>query len=188
MKFTSLSLAAILCCASVVTAEAKGEIFLQGRQVVIKKGEVIKGDVRISADEVLIAGSIEGNARISGREVVVTGKVSGDVKISTNSMVVSGEIGGNAEMQLHELVIEEGGLVVGNIYCNGHSIKIEDTVKGSVRGRFATAFLSGQVEGDLELRGAKLTATDSASVGGDVIIAKHDRHKISKKAKLEILK
>lgn len=73
----SAALLALLAAAPVLAAEVAG-----GNSYRLEAGEVIADDLYVSAEEAIIAGTVEGDLIAAGAYVEVSGRVTGDATIA----------------------------------------------------------------------------------------------------------
>lgn len=122
---------------------------------VITKDEIINDDVFISADSVIVDGTVNGILFAGGNTVTINGTINGDV--------VSG--GGT-------IIISDSAVITGNVFCGAQSIELNGVVKGSsLCGAYMmTLGENADIERNLFFGGYHLTTQSDSKVKQDLFL------------------
>ncbi len=153
---------------------------------IITADEVIDDDVFVSAEVVVVDGTVNGILLASGNNVTINGNVNGDLLVTGVTVTVNGKVNGNIAFIGQSLSVN--GRVLGTIFFLGNSLTLEssaivgrnvffngfsmETEAGSMIGRDAIvsglqALFAGRVKRDIqaELSGLEI----EGFVGRDVL-------------------
>jgi cytoskeletal protein CcmA (bactofilin family) len=144
--------------------------FRSGEKVVIKRDEVVEGDLYVFGGEVRVDGTIQGDLVSFAGQVAVSGDIEGDLIAAGQSVLVTGSVGDDIRMAGQALKIASGATVADDVIAAGFSLEVEEDsrVEGdivyvgyqlrlagaagkNVTGMVANGELSGSVAGDVEL-------------------------------------
>ncbi len=151
--------------------------FKTGENLGIESQDVIRDDLYISGESILIAGSVTGDVFGAGRSVVVNAPVGGDIFAAGNSVSITSNVaddvrvvGGTVIVQgaVGDDVLAGGGevsiigRVQGDVIAGGQSVRIESSVVGSVRVAGEDVYINGPIVGSVEVHSEKLTLGPNA--------------------------
>lgn len=119
----------------------------------IPVGRTIDDDVFLSAEEVLMDGTVNGMLIAAGQTITINGTVHGDALLMGETVVIS-----------------NGALIDGNLFTSAASIQVDGKVSGSVFGASASAELmaNAQVGRNLYYGGFSLTTKSGSAVNTDL--------------------
>jgi cytoskeletal protein CcmA (bactofilin family) len=139
-----------------------------GDRVVIGSGEEVDDDLYITANEVVVDGSIEGDLVAFGRTVTVNGRVQGDLIAAGQSVEVGGTVDDDARIAGQTLLLRDDARVGDDLISAGFSLESGpgSTVGGTLLYAGYQALLAGNVGEDL--KGAMNGLQLSGQVGRDV--------------------
>jgi cytoskeletal protein CcmA (bactofilin family) len=139
-----------------------------GDRVVIGSGEEVDDDLYITANEVVVDGSIEGDLVTFGRTVTVNGRVQGDLIAAGQSVEVGGTVDDDARIAGQTLLLRDDARVGDDLISAGFSLESGpgSTVGGTLLYAGYQALLAGNVGEDL--KGAMNGLQLSGQVGRDV--------------------
>lgn len=151
-----------------------------GERVVIGSGEVIDDDLYVTANTVIIDGTVHGDVVAAGASVTINGTVDGDVLAVGQAVVLNGalhddvrvagmavQLGSNAQVgddviaAGNSIEQQAGSVIGGDAYLGASQALLAGTTHGNVKGGFAALEVRGTIDGDA-----------SVSVGGtnDVVV------------------
>lgn len=139
-----------------------------GDRVVIGSGEEVDDDLYITANEVVVDGTIEGDLVAFGRTVTVNGRVQGDLIAAGQSVEVGGTVDDDARIAGQTLLLRDDARVGDDLISAGFSLESGpgSTVGGTLLYAGYQALLAGNVGEDL--KGAMNGLQLSGQVGRDV--------------------
>lgn len=164
-----------------------GDYFARGSTVEISG--VVNGDVYILGGQVFIDGQINGNLLVCGGAVQVEGSVVNNVRAACGQVAISGNIGGSVTSLCGTLKIlpsakigksvvtlagntDLSGDIGGSVYVGTSSLRIADTIRGSVTAYVNTLRITSRanVIGPLEYwSNSDALADKNANLSGGII-------------------
>jgi hypothetical protein len=168
--FLSALTLAIIFGFSFTPAAYAGE-FIEGKpDAMLEQGQVVKDDLFIGGDDVLVAGTVEGDLFAFGENVVISGEVDGNVFTAGNTVTVSGNIDGALMIAGYDLTLEDGASIGRNVYFGGFSFQAlpDSLVNRSIYGGGYQMIQGGTVGRDVTAGLGALEMT--GPVGGDVLV------------------
>lgn len=164
LLFVGLVLLIVLAPLSTALAyEGRG-----GETVVIDVDEVIDDDLYVSANTVLINGTVKGDVYAVGSTVTVNGTVEDDLVAGGQAVTVNGTVGDDVRAAGAAMVLGTRAEVGGDVIAVGGSLEAQDgsAVEGDLLFTGYQALLAGTVGGNVSVdcNGLELQGT----VGGDV--------------------
>jgi cytoskeletal protein CcmA (bactofilin family) len=135
-----------------------------GDSVVIGSDEVINDDLYVTANEVVVDGTIRGDLIAFGRSVTVDGTVEGDFIGAGQSVDLAGTVDDDVRIAGQTLVVREGAEVEDDLIAAGFSLENEpdSVVGGTLMYAGYQALLEGTVDEDLNV------AANGLELGGGV--------------------
>jgi cytoskeletal protein CcmA (bactofilin family) len=135
-----------------------------GNEVVIGADEVIEDDLYVTANEVVMEGTVEGDLIAFGSSIAVDGTVEGDLISAGQSVEIGGTVEDDARIAGQTLLLGEGGEVEDDLIAAGFSL---ENVPGSAVGGTLLyagyqALLQGTVSEDVN------AAANGLELGGEV--------------------
>ena len=173
-KVRALFLTAItltLLLAFSITPAAQAGEFIEGKpDAVLGENEIVKDDLFIGGNDVLVAGFVEGDLFAFGENVVISGEVDGNVFTAGNTVTVSGVIDGALMIAGYDLTLADGASIGRNVYFGGFSFQTmgDSLINRSIYGGGYQMILGGTVERDITAGLGALKMT--GPVGGDVLV------------------
>ena len=180
-----LSLVMILLVGSVGSVSAAG----YDDDGIIEADEVINDDIVLSADKVVVDGTVNGILVAFGETVTINGTVNGDVFAFGNQIIVNqgafidgnlfsgaalievaGEISGSLAGGSSSAVLKNGASIGRNLYYGGYSLEVEPEAEVGIdlfSGNYQIQ-MDGTVGRDLNIGGAAIDL--NGKVGRDVTI------------------
>ena len=168
--FLSAFTLTLLFAFSITPAAYAGE-YIEGKpDAVLEENEIIKDDLFIGGNDVLVAGIVEGDLFAFGENVVISGEVDGNVFTAGNTVTVSGVINGALMIAGYDLTLEDGASISRNVYFGGFSLQTmrESLINRSIYGGGYQMILGGTVERDITAGLGALSVT--GPVGGDMFV------------------
>jgi cytoskeletal protein CcmA (bactofilin family) len=135
-----------------------------GNEVVIGPDEVIEDDLYVTANEVVVEGTVEGDLIAFGSSIAVDGTVEGDLISAGQSVEIGGTVEDDARIAGQTLLLGEGAEVEDDLIAAGFSL---ENVPGSAVGSTLLyagyqALLQGTVSEDVN------AAANGLELGGEV--------------------
>jgi cytoskeletal protein CcmA (bactofilin family) len=189
------------CAVLTLPAAALASETRKGDSASVRSEETIKGDIFLFGDRVKVDGTVEGDVFLFGHDAMVNGHVQGDVFGFAQTLQVDGKVDGNIRAFTNTLTIR--GTVAKNVLTFDERVNLESAGKigGSLTvlmenlnlegslGRDLLVFgkhvtISGKVGRGIREKGAGLTITSSAEVGGPIHYEGDTPAEVSPSAKL----
>lgn len=158
----------LLLAFTITPAVHAGEYIEGDPDAVLEEGQVVKDDLFIGGNNVLVAGVVEGDLFAAGQDVIISGEVFGNVFAAGQSVTVSGEIEGALVLAGYALTLEDSAYIGRNVYTGAFSFEAmpESLIGRSIYAGAYQMLLNGTVERDVT---AGLAALEiGGPVGGDV--------------------
>src|SRR5918997_4326913 len=135
-----------------------------GNEVVIGPNEVIEDDLYVTANEVVVEGTVEGDLIAFGNSIAVDGTVEGDLISAGQSVEIGGTVEDDARIAGQTLVLGEGGEVEDDLIAAGFSLENvpDSAVGGTLLYAGYQALLQGIVSEDVN------AAANGLELGGEV--------------------
>ena len=136
----------------------------------ISKNEVVNDDLFISAENVIIDGTVNGNVFASAQDVTINGNISGNLLINSATATINGDVNGSIAMSGQVMTVNNK--VTGSIYFAGAALIL--TPEAHVyRNVFFTGYSFELQEGaiiEIDFSGSGYQSTLSGKVGRNMII------------------
>jgi cytoskeletal protein CcmA (bactofilin family) len=160
--------------AALAQATQLGGKLRAGEQILIAEGEVVEGDLYVSAGTVRVAGTVTGDLLVWGGQVDVTGRVDGDLMAAAGQVDVAGEVGGDVRAAGGQLAFP--GTIGEDLFVGGARVILSGEVGEDLVFGTGQMVVSGAVGGDV--LGSAGAYTRSGTVGGteNVTIVEQEEH------------
>ena len=147
---------------------ARAGDFRTGERVVIEQGEVVDDDLFVSAETVIIDGTVTGDLLAAGTTVVINGVVEGSAMLGAQSLQINGDVAGSLYGAGYVMDLGEDAKVGRNLYGAAWGMS---TAAGSdvTRSVYITGYQmihDGRIGEDLAVALSALQL--NGEVGGDV--------------------
>ena len=154
-----------LLLAGLVAASPVGALETRsGDEVVIGPDQVIEDDVYVTANEVIVDGTIRGDLIAFGGSIAVDGTVEGDLIGAAQAVEIGGTVEDDVRIAGQTLLLDEGAEVADDLIAAGFSL--ENTPDSAVGGTLMyagyQALLQGTVGEDVN------AAANGLELGGEV--------------------
>ena len=138
-----------------------------GDRVILGSDEVIDDDLYVTANQVVVEGTIRGDLVSFGQSVTVDGTVEGDLIAAGQSVEIGGVVDDDARIAGQALLLSEGASVGDDLIAAAYSLQNEpeSNVGGTLWYAGYQALLAGTVGEDLA--GAVNALTLGGEIGGD---------------------
>ena len=133
-----------------------------GNQILIDQGEVVEGDLYVSAGIVRIEGTVTGDLLASGGQIDVTGQVGDDVMVAGGQVDIAGEVGGDVRAAGGQLDIP--GTIDEDLFVAGGRVTLSGTVGEDLVFGTGQMVLNGRVAGDV--LGSAADYSRNGTIGG----------------------
>lgn len=147
--FTLLSLFVLALFIGVPVASAfEGR---DGKRVVIGEDEVIDDDLFVSAEEIIMDGTVNGDLIAFGQTVTINGKVTGNVIAAGSGVTVNGEVGHDVFAGGAVVTIGPDAQIGYNTYAAGASVESQagSQIGGSLIMGSRQGLVAGEITNDL---------------------------------------
>jgi cytoskeletal protein CcmA (bactofilin family) len=180
-----LGLLFICLCAALMGAGVSASVFQKGKQVVISNLHVIdddlyawgedftmegtvNGDLTAGAMDAKIYGQVSKAVNVSGFKVLYAGRCGGAYRSFAYEQTLDGVVGGSAVALGYSIELGKGAVVEHDFWAAGLILRLDGLVKGKVWARAANIFITGHIDGDVELHGEHLTILPPAVINGNL--------------------
>jgi cytoskeletal protein CcmA (bactofilin family) len=135
-----------------------------GNEVVIGPNEVIEDDLYVTANEVVVEGTVEGDLIAFGNSIAVDGTVDGDLIGAGQSVKIGGTVEDDARIAGQTLLLDEGAEVEDDLIAAGFSLENvpDSVVGGTLLYAGYQALLQGSISEDVN------AAANGLELGGEV--------------------
>jgi cytoskeletal protein CcmA (bactofilin family) len=136
----------------------------------VPENEVINDDLFISAESIVIDGTVNGNVFASAQDVTINGNINGNLLINGATATVNGDVNGSIAMSGQTLTVNHR--VTGSIYYAGAALILASD-SHIYRNVFFTGYSFELQEGatiEIDFSGSGYQATFSGRVGRDIVI------------------
>ena len=154
-----------LLLAGLVAASPVGALETRsGDEVVIGSDQVIEDDVYVTANEVVVDGTIRGDLIAFGGSIAVDGTVEGDLIGAAQAVEIGGKVEDDVRIAGQTLLLDEGAEVEDDLIAAGFSLENvpDSAVGGTVMYAGYQALLQGTVGEDVN------AAANGLELGGEV--------------------
>jgi hypothetical protein len=171
-----LALLALMLVSAPLHAEEHGEgmisrklgndVFATGGS--IRLGEEIYGDAIAAGGEVNVDAIVRGDALLTGGEVDLGGSVDEDVYAAAGEVDVTAHIAGSARIAGGDIELERDAVVDGAVSLAGGDVTVAGRIGQYLQVAAGSTQIDGQVEGDVEVSGGKLSVGPKAVINGSL--------------------
>ncbi len=135
-----------------------------GDEIVIGPDEIIEDDLYVTANEVVVEGTVEGDLIAFGSSIVMDGTVEGDLIGAGQSMEIGGTVEDDARIAGQTLLLGEGAEVEDDLIAAGFSLENEpdSIVGGTLLYAGYQTLLQGTIGEDVN------AAANGLELGGEV--------------------
>jgi len=130
---------------------------------------VVNGDLLAFGRTVEVRGTVKGDVVSFAKRILVSGTVEGHIYDVSQSLDVEGQLGRSIYGWTQSLRVDDRGHVGDSILAGAGDVSLEGEVKRSVTMFAGNAELSGSIGRDLTMAGGRLTLTNMARVGGNLV-------------------
>ena len=157
-------------------------------RVIIAADEVIDDTLIVTAEDVVIDGTVTGDLMVAGESLSIRGRVDGVVFAAGESVQLEGtfagsvfgagemvdlrgaSVGGNFFGAGEKVVVHDDSEVGGNSALAGEEVELHGSVARGFRAAAGRVTVGGSVGGDMQGYGATVELTDTARIGGDLTL------------------
>ena len=135
-----------------------------GNEVVIGPNEVIEDDLYVTANEVVVEGTVEGDLIAFGSSIAMDGTVDGDLIGAGQSVEIGGTVEDDARIAGQTLLLDEGAEVEDDLIAAGFSLENvpDSVVGGTLLYAGYQVLLQGSISEDVN------AAANGLELGGEV--------------------
>lgn len=140
--------------------------------VLISAGEVLNDDLFVSAEKVVVEGTVNGDVFTLSKEVRIEGIIKGNLHAAASRVSIEGEVDGNIYIGSQNLIIESSK-IGGSVISAGESVSIdsETSIGGSVISAARSININSLVERNVVAASENLTIGSGANIGKDLSYA-----------------
>lgn len=99
--------------------------FRSGDRVVIAADQVIDDDLYVTAEEIIIDGTIKGDVYAVGRNITINGTVDYDVNAAGQTVVINGKVGSDARLAGQAVILGENSQVARSLLAAAFSLETQ---------------------------------------------------------------
>jgi hypothetical protein len=157
----------------------------KGKTVLVSSTEVVKEDLYLSGDTVIVEGtvdgdiwsacrslevhgSVEGSIFAVGGDIMIAGDVKNGVKVIGGTLAITGSIGNDLFFLGKEVSVVSNAAVDGDLFFGAGEALIEGPIGGNVRGAAKTVIIGNRVQENVLLYVNYLTLLEGAHIGGNL--------------------
>ena len=129
----------------------------------------IVGDLVTIANQVTIKGNVRSSANLAARFAEQAGSVNGSLRFFGDRLTVSGRVGGSVLALGSRIIISQGSVVEKDVTIAGGEVDVDGTVLGKVYCSAKTVRVTGQIGGDVTLKGETITLSPPAVIRGSLV-------------------
>lgn len=130
---------------------------------------VVNGDLLVFARTLEVRGSVKGDVVSFAKRTEVSGTVEGRIYNFSQSLDLEGELDHSLYGWTQSLRLDNRGHIGEGLVIGASDVSLEGEVKRSVTMFAGNADVSGSIGRDLTMAGGRLTVTDGAQVGGNLV-------------------
>lgn len=145
--------------------EIEGDLYVWGNNVTID-GEV-NGDMTGGGFQVVTNGEITNSANIFANDYTHNGYINGSMRLFAYSADIDGNIGRSLLAACNTLKIGKEAVIEDDSYLSGGVINFDGTINNNLTIACGTVYLTGTIEGDLEIHAEKINILAPALIKGD---------------------
>ncbi len=139
----------------------------------------ITGDLVSISNQVNIKGNVRGSANLAARYAEQAGSVNGSLRFFGDRLSVSGRVGGSVLALGSRIIISPGSVVEKDVTVTGGEIDLDGTVLGKVFCAAGTIRVTGQIGGDVILKGDKITVSPPAVIRGSLVYRTDEKDQLT---------
>jgi hypothetical protein len=172
-----------------------------GEKSVVGHGEVIRGDLFITGEQVSVQGTVEGDLYAAGRQVIIEGEVSGDATVAgggvrvsgsvggglraaARDLAVAGRVGGDAVLVGEKVAVSEHGLIAQDLLFAAEEADLRGPVRGYALGARRKIRVDAAVGGTARFGVEELVLGERAEIGGDLRYASGNEARMAEGARV----
>lgn len=146
--------------------EIDDDFYAYGGQIVVE-GTVL-GDLTGLSSETTIKGSIRRSANLACRYAEHNGSIDGSLRWFGDRLTVTGRVGGSVLAVGSAVMIKQGSIVEKDLNAAANEINLEGNILGNVDCDGGTIRISGQIGGDVRLEAERITIVPPAVIRGNL--------------------
>jgi cytoskeletal protein CcmA (bactofilin family) len=156
-----------------------------GTNVTIGSGEVVNGDLYLTATNITIDGTVNGdvfglgqtvniNGTINGgitlaaQTITVNGKVFAGARIAGQTITIGGSIGRDLIAAASDLNINANAVVNGDLILVCSAFNMSGHIAGNIRGSADSFTISGKIDKNVDVTVNTLQINSTANIGGNL--------------------
>jgi cytoskeletal protein CcmA (bactofilin family) len=166
---------------------SKDEVVKSDLMVTCARGRIdgtVEGDLFFFGQSVEISGHVKGDAIVFAQSVRVTGQVDGNIRSMANNLTITGTVARNV-LTFNEIVtLDSAGKVDGSLTAFAQTIGIDGHLGRDVLAFDGDTTISGNVGGEIRVKGDNMSIVSSAQVGGPIHYEGDNPARVASGAKL----
>jgi len=112
----------------------------------------INGDLVATAKKIIINGKINGDLLALGQVIIVNGQIDGNIRIISSEFYLNGSVARNLNALAEKITLAKDSRVFWDVALAGQMLNIEGKVDGLLQAVANQVYLSGIIDGDLNLK------------------------------------
>lgn len=139
---------------------------------------LIDGDLFAAAHTLYINGRISGSVNTASRKVRHAGQIEGSLRAIAEEVTVDGQIDRSVLFFGQDLILGKGAVIGRDVDAFGERVEVQGRIKGDFRFHGEIAYLTGQVDGNVEITAKTITIAPPAVINGNLTITTEDESKV----------
>jgi cytoskeletal protein CcmA (bactofilin family) len=143
------------------------DLFIAGDTIIIEGS--IEGDLYAAARTVIIRGSVRDSATIFAGTVSVDGSVGQGIHAAVGELIINGMIRGNVVAAARSASLGSEAGIEGDVIITGQKIIVSSPVKGYILGAGNTISINSSISDDASFAVRTLTLQENARISGNLM-------------------
>jgi cytoskeletal protein CcmA (bactofilin family) len=148
------------------TIEINDDLYVTGQNANVDGH--IRGDLVFVGMTAGLDGEVDGSVAAVGYNFNMSGRCRNTVRVLARGVDIDGHIERNLIAFGENVIIGRDGWVEKDVHFGATSLTIQGRVGGLVKGKGGEIFISGQVDGDVDVKGDDLVIQPTAIIGGEL--------------------
>ena len=164
------------------TIEINDDVFVSGQSANVH-GHV-RGDLFLFGVTARFGGEVDGSVAAGVYDFNMTGRCRNSIRVLARGVAIDGHIERNLIAFGENVVIGRDGWIEKDVHFGVSSLTIQGRIGGKVKGKGEQIFISGQIDGDVDVEGKDLIIQPTAIIGGSLNFCSKEEPKIEPGAQI----
>lgn len=129
----------------------------------------IKGDLLAMGNSCTIQGTVMKSANVGARNIHHSGHIVGTLRAFGETVTINGKVDGSVVSAGRVLKINQGAVIDRDVNLYGEEVSIDGIVIGKAHIRAGRVYISGTVQGDVDIEADRLSISPPAVINGNLI-------------------